>query len=347
MRSAFLAIATFLALATTPVRAQPFCAPASGGTCPFGHVGENGHLVGDPIDVVYDNVFNRHVDISLPSTTGTFEFTRFYNSNWSSWTSGTFTELDNVSETPAPFGGVGQGLLYWWHNYYSFVTDSVFVASPGTVHKWAVRDREAFVHYFGSCTSDAGSDCAAPVDTFQQPSIRTSLHSNGAGFTFVQEDGTSLVFDGTAVFLVRSPHGVSATRYFLTSVVNPQGATTATISYAPPTDESNTALTDCAPSGLAGTTSGVPYIRSITSAEGNRLVFYYQAIPSRFYVGNDCVITAIKLQDRGGGPETLLARYTTVAPRAGELGAVTLPFRAPDGTGTYDQGNLQVPFTYT
>jgi hypothetical protein len=92
-----LAIASFsCAIAVSSAKAQPFCfKPPPSPQC----------SAGDPVGVVYGNVINRLVDITLPTTLGPFELVRYFDSDIGHWQSTFNTPLDNVTETPEPFAG--------------------------------------------------------------------------------------------------------------------------------------------------------------------------------------------------------------------------------------------------
>jgi RHS repeat-associated protein len=319
MKLAFFMAASFCVIVVAPAGAQNFCR--------FPPVDPRQCLVGDPVGMVYANSVQRIVDITLPTPVGPFEFIRFYDGNATHWALGDQQGLEDGSRTPKPFGPYNEPDLKWWHNYYSFLTvASSETSEPG----WLVHSPDGFAHFFNPCT--VSGDCVAAISSTIQPSNRAQLRRTGDSlFTFIQEDGTSLVYDGAVAKFVPSPQN-GITRYFLTKIVTPLGVTFAAIDYGPPMDESQTAISDCAPAAGAGSAPGAGYIRTITLADGNVLNFYYQQAASSWYPTQECHLGAIKLKDRAGGAETDLARYTT---RIQNVMAVVRPFRQPDGTGTY------------
>jgi RHS repeat-associated protein len=298
--------------------------------------------IGDPVDVVNGNIIERHVDIRLPGTLEPFEFVRYYveggNSTWAQ--SG--SAENSVTGTPRPFGpSLQEDELQWWHNFFSFVT----VSTSGSA--WTVRTPDGYLHAYGTCTLGSGQQtCAAPLDS-AHASDRTRLRKVPSGFMVTQEDGSNLIYDQSTVFALPLPGGSTpsgAARYFLTRVQNAQGATTATVSYAAPTDASNNPLTTCAPRGATGTAPGAGYIRTITLPEGNVLTFYYHELDSYYYglppAVHDCLLASISLHDRALSTDTTLVTYDRqVGTDFGLMGKVVLPFRGLDGTGTYSDND--------
>ncbi len=165
---------------------------------------------------------------------------------------------------PVPFSlpSKSQG-IHWTHSFHSFV-----YLEPGS--DWQVRLPTGEFAAFTPCT---GSCIAQPRADSKEARALLVRDTGTQTFRYVAPDGLAYAYSA----LLQTAPGAGfapVNRYYLTSIQQSFGSTVrtlATIAYAPPS------TTDCPnpPGMMAGT--GVPYISSVTSAEGQVITARYKA----------------------------------------------------------------------
>ncbi|HZH03143.1 MAG TPA: hypothetical protein VEY30_05115, partial [Myxococcaceae bacterium] len=146
-----------------------------------------------------------------------------------------------------------------------------------------VFDTYGRIHYFSHCSP-------APCDMLTAWS-RNRLQKTATGYVLHIEGEGRLVFNAK---VLGQGSGIY-NRYFLTEVYSPQNVLKASVTYEQPSG-----LT-CSQSP-AGSTPGAPYIRNVTSGDGQRLSFQYTSILNQNI--NECVISGLSLRDKSGGSAT-------------------------------------------
>ncbi|WP_224362470.1 RHS repeat-associated core domain-containing protein [Hyalangium versicolor] len=280
----------------------PFAEP-DGGT-PVSCKGENCQcnplMAGDPVNTALGNSFERIVDVDVPGTIGSLQFTRRHTSNPVEW-----VHDAALLNTPKPFGAslTQPDGVEWWHEYLSFVA----VSSS----RWSVRDRDGRLLRFYPCT---GTPCQTEPG-YGNKSVRERLVRTSTGFTLVTMEGERLIFEAP---YASSSAGVD--HYFLSRILSSEGRTLATLTYQQPSNLS-------CPTGASGTSSGVPYLAEVASPEA-RLSFDYRALA---YANTqvECVIGGVSLQptssDGGSAVPIVTYAYTLdgSTERPGRLASAT------------------------
>ncbi|MBZ4408933.1 hypothetical protein K8640_11960 [Myxococcus sp. XM-1-1-1] len=274
------------------------------------------------------------VDVSLQGSVGELSFVRKYVSSDWTWK---YMSMLNAGAAPflaSPFGAspTSRGSLRWWHGFYSFVRPKSFI--PG-VSTWAVRDTDGAALEYTACDPGTTGCFATPRPTTQWSSSQL-FWTGGAPGSFI------LIQPGVGRFVYSSVWQASQpffpNKYFLTRVEDEVLSGTGsprvrlTLQYAAPS------LPDCP--GLSATGNGVPFLDTVTSADGARLKLYYKQVKSHHDAvdpagspqGNECVIDRLALRDNpnsGSTAETVVARFNYVKvgtlEYAGALQSVVYP----------------------
>jgi RHS repeat-associated protein len=300
-----------------PTAVNPRC--AAGQCCKTGGLGQATTLSGDPFNYADGNSYFRFTDLTIPGTIGRLNFLRLYSSNDSSWD----PEADNnnplqtsgTTFIPRPFGVSPRNAssLRWWHNFFTLVYVQGWVTN---VSGWYVMDPDGHRQVFLACSNGLTSCFAANENNHNQGG-RDLLYWTATGggngyFTYFREGDGRYIYDKKWVMQGGS---LPASRFFLGKIestrygLSPNPAPTiATLAYAMPSG-----LSGC-PQGGTGTDTGVPYVSSVTTDEGNQLKFYYSSVTSPLNIRTgfptECVLSAVKTVDRPSGTETTAVSYT-------------------------------------
>lgn len=282
-------------------------------------------LYGDPIDLGSGSSVYRMEDAALPTSLGPLSFRRSYTSSELTWY---FWPLEGPAMPFGPAAGPPDGgappSMKWWHSFFAFAREV-----PGFPNNsYFVRAIDGHALEFSVDPSCTTLPCFATNDSVSSPAKRGErLQRTSTGFILYTEDGQQQ-FEGAW------GQGSAVTHFFLTKVVDLNGATVATVEYATPIISGVTC-----PTGQSGfTTAGVPYVRRVVSADGSSLEFSYRALPTA--AGSTaCVLSAVGYLDRATSTVTPAVSYAYRhdLPDAGEgAGLVT--------RATFN--NHQIDYTY-
>ena len=259
---------------------------------------------GDPIYIAEGTGSFSYTDTTLPTSLGPVRFERHYltASNW---------DLGGQvgSYAPTPFGtapGTANGMR-WWHSFYTFVAK--------TNGGWDVFYPGGDLVHFNNCTPGA-TGCFAPLGTTSKEfTQKLFVTPDGGALTLYNDNDSRYVYGarwnasdgGTPLYFLSR---IDAAEY------SSGGRAIATLSYATPDA-----------GGCQGSVNGVPYLASITTAEGASLQFGYSAktAAAGASVSTECVITSLSLVDRNAAAIGV-ASYS-YAGTAGLPTQVALPLR--------------------
>lgn len=286
--------------------------PAGGGPCDSKCCQPPNQTVGDPVDVVNGATFEQYVDFTLHGSSVEVPFRRSFTSYSEVWGDryvANKTSVSTLENVPKPFGSSYPDAhsLNWWHNFYSLVS----IDPTNSTQNWMVHDRSGANEIFDGCTGTpcwatnvSHNDFGAFSSTMGQ---RNRLyHAATDEYRLYDGAGWILIYGSSGKFVPQPDSvGVVTTRYFLTEMDRDDGRKMATIAYSLPVIMIG-GVNVC-PAGASGTASGVPYISTITTADGLTLTFHYTALPpvDRLVSEYECVISSITLAD-----STTVASYT-------------------------------------
>lgn len=291
--------------------------------------------IGDPVNIADGNTYLRKKDVSLNTSLGELALYRSYNSFADVWSEGTFNDM------PRPFGMYNgtSDAMRWWHSLYAAV-----LVNSATV--WYVRDLDGRLSRFDGCAGSSMPLSTTPcwaTNSSDNIAIRDRLYWTGSSFIFYRDNGERLLFgarfvrpgDGSLYPDVRM-------RYFLTEIQTLKGQTKAAIAYAQP------ALTPACPAGDSTySTSGAPYISTVTTVDGARLTFNYKRLDNIYNTG-ECVLDNVTVLDRAldaGTAEQVAVTYTYTTSSSvetpGLLATVSFPDRPNAGTESYTYSSTQ------
>lgn len=285
-------------------------------------------LYGDPIDLGSGSSVYRMEDAALPTTLGPISFRRSYTSSELTWY---FWPLEGPAMPFGPAAGPPDAgappSMKWWHSFFAFARKAPMM--PGyPISSYFVRGVDGHALEFSEDTSCTTLPCFGINDSVSSPAKRGErLQRTATGFILYTEDGQQQ-FEGAW------GQGSAVTHYFLTKVIDLNGATVATVEYATPVISGVTC-----PTGQSGfTTAGVPYVRRVVSADGSSLEFSYRALATA--AGSTaCVLSSVGYLDRS---------TSTVTPAVSYAYRHDLP-DAGEGAGLVARAtfnNHQIDYTY-
>jgi RHS repeat-associated protein len=285
--------------------------------------------------VSLSDMTTRHaeIDLNIDGTVGGLSFVRKYISSDETWKYLSMLSNENAPFLPSPFGAstTNRNSLRWWHGLYSFVRPRGFV--PG-VSTWAVRDTEGAILEYTACNPGSTGCFATPRPTTRWSTSQLYWTGGTSGaFILIQPGVGRFVYASTW----QPPQFSVPGRYFLTrvedEVLSGSGSPRIrlTLQYAAPP------FADCP--GLSTTGNGVPYLSTVTTADGARLKLYYKSVRSYHFAGSpkeprgrECVLDRIGLindPNSGSAAETVVAWYDYMQVSgeefAGALKSVTYP----------------------
>ncbi|MCP3140689.1 RHS repeat-associated core domain-containing protein [Pyxidicoccus xibeiensis] len=161
-------------------------------------------------------------------------------------------------------------------------------------------------------------------------------------FVYYREGSGRYTYDAVYVH----GDGSGARHYFLgriedTAYVSPGQVEVprATLEYAQPSTDGGTAPDPLCPSGAAGSTPGVPYLRTVTDRDGTKLHFYYRRLENT-RGRTECVLDHVNVEATadGGTAERTLVQYQ-YASGGNELARVDHPQTGRSFEYTYPLGN--------
>lgn len=258
-------IAALVGLVGAPVPARgaevgQYCPDSTNPDCEDDECKCSAQTAGDPVSVVYGNTVLRRADVKIAGSVAELRLLRSYTSR-----DGTWAHLNSVANVPVPFGHspTNRNSLRWWHNFFSFVDVS-------SVSVWNTNGRWLQFGSSATCSPKSLTPCwLSRVSGFL--SIRERLRVDGpnVGFTLMADDNTKYVYHAP----LTPPGFTSPTRFFLTSMVAGSGATTAAVAYTSPVGSNGQPLAGCPLQAPDGGTVAVPYARSVTTEDGEQLLF--------------------------------------------------------------------------
>jgi RHS repeat-associated protein len=199
-------------------------------------------------------------DLTLPSSLEPVVIRRTFHSTDDEWLVAGSLGNQSTPYVPVPFGADSSQTgrdrsINWWHNWFAFVWPEAT--------RWQVRLPDGELVTFTPCTPVGGqTTCvASPTDDALESRARLLWDTTGV-FTYFAVTNRQYVFSAQL-------NSGTATRYFLSAVRDRNlQRTLATVAYGVPTG-----CTQGTPGMQPGT--GVPFISSITSAEGSKVFFEY------------------------------------------------------------------------
>lgn len=284
-------------------------------------------MVSDPVDIANGNSFQRIEDISLRSLGEEVSLLRSYTSHDETWTS-----VGSVEGPAMPFGSSPSlpESLRWWHSFFAFARD---IKEIGWPHVFEVRALNGKWSQFEACTDIPcfGTNESERAGEFE----RNRLLRTTQGFLYQMHTGAQYVYESTW------GKAGTVTHHFLSRILDARGRTVATLAYQTPVIPGVT----CPEGDASVTAPGVPYLNSVTTADGARLVFHYKALQREDLEGpvTECVLSHVALEDRSTTPatESTIVTYT-YAPWLNSLEAPGLLSKA-----TFPQSNREETYQYT
>ncbi|MCP3163627.1 hypothetical protein [Myxococcus qinghaiensis] len=269
------------------------------------------------------------VDVSLQGSVGGLSFVRKYISSDSTWKYMSMLSAGKAPFLPSPFGAspTFRNSLRWWHGFYSFVRPRSFIPGLST---WAVRDTDGAILEYTACDPGSTGCFATPRPTTQWSGSQLFWTGGTPGSFILTQPGLGR-FVYAAIW--QSPLSHYPARYFLTrvedEVLSGSGAPRVrlTLQYAVPP------VADCP--GLSVLGNGVPYLDTVTTADGARLKLYYKQVKSHHKdqldtavgpQGKECVLDRLALRNdpnSGSTAETVVASFNYVkigGKRSGGMG---------------------------
>ncbi|MBI5479872.1 MAG: hypothetical protein HY906_13490 [Deltaproteobacteria bacterium] len=287
----------------------------------------SGTMVTDPVELGAGISVYRHEDVRLPAVLEELSYRRSYTSADETWT------FFPVAGPPMPFGPApglmpdGGETLRWWHSYFAFAREAQDYDEPPTP-SYYVRTVDGRFSEFGRC---APTPCFGTNDTFWSEKERKDrLERTDAGFVHHQKDGRRFVFDSTW----GEDGGV--THYFLSRVLDRNGVPAATVEYSTPTGLGVT----CREGQSGVTTSGVPYVSRVVTAEGSALQFAYRRLPSPNGGADLCVVGSVGVLDRATSSSQTAVTYAYAADGGTETAGLV-------ASATFSSGGRQLTYAYS
>lgn len=302
--------------------------PSQSNTCEVG----GAPTTGDPVSIADQRTVMNFVDVTLRSTTEELSLHRAYESDLVQWKVANSLGYPDGGFVALPFGTddvSGARSVRWWHSLFSFAF------KPSFSSIWQVRLPGGEVVTFNPCTIQSGQTSCMASTTYDAMEARARLeaHSNGT-FTYHAVNGKRFIYASPLV--TTGSAGANDTRYFLTEIRDRVGTRIlATVTYAPPA-----ACTAGKPGG--DSTSGVPFIRTITSSEGLTLYFsYVNRLPS---IGGQqqCVLQLLRLGQDSSTGNAVQYVYDSSDTIAGRLSAVK-HFLKPNPGSTFSTQSYLYP----
>lgn len=242
-------------------------------------------LKGDPLAVQNGQSVHNVVDVRLPTPYGEVTVERRYRSDPRTSILGYTYGAANVY-VPRPYGTPdgGDASSVWMNSFQA----TVRINADGTL--WTASDTSGALHEFSSC---------APAPCF---ATRTSRFANSTAKLYRGATGFVLLRQGERRLVYEAPHVTgSDTRYFLSRIEAPEAAidggalVVATVNYADP-------------GGCPGaSSSGVPYISSVTLPNGSEILWRYGTnVGYSKYFMSECVVVGLDVRAPGGNPEKVV-----------------------------------------
>jgi RHS repeat-associated protein len=267
----------------------------------------SGHLVGEPTNVLYGSSVYLAEDARITTSVGDLVLRRFFNSDTRNF------ETHSVAPpgTGAPFGNASStsGAILWSTNFFSFVKTTVNTTPGWTPTGWKSVAPNGFPRQW-RFVSASGYPCtwAEMEDRVYGNGQLERLCVRSLPYQYILYDASGNRYDyGSGARAVIG----SLTYSYLDTIYTKDNRILATVHYEYPDYLGGV----CPRPSILTSTPGAPYIRRVSSPDGQSFLFTWA------YAGGQCVLDKVEVEGYPGAAPRLAVNYTYDG--TGELSSVT------------------------